>query len=49
MRLAETLKAPIVRIARADVPTPFAASLEAALTPDADNVVGAIKSLMDYR
>jgi pyruvate/2-oxoglutarate/acetoin dehydrogenase E1 component len=41
-----SLKAPIVRIARADVPTPFSAPLEAELSPDADKVVAAVKRLL---
>jgi acetoin:2,6-dichlorophenolindophenol oxidoreductase subunit beta len=40
------LKAPIVRIARADVPTPYSAPLEAAITPDAARVVVAIRQLV---
>src|SRR5262245_3255008 len=42
-----SLKAPIVRIARADVPTPYSAPLEAAITPDAGKVVAAIRGLME--
>jgi acetoin:2,6-dichlorophenolindophenol oxidoreductase subunit beta len=41
-----TLKAPIMRIARADVPTPFSAVLEAEITPDAPKVVTAIRRLV---
>jgi pyruvate/2-oxoglutarate/acetoin dehydrogenase E1 component len=41
-----TLKAPIVRIARADVPTPYSAALEAEITPDPAKVVGAIRRLV---
>jgi pyruvate dehydrogenase E1 component beta subunit len=41
-----SLKAPIVRIARADVPTPYSAPLEAAITPDAGKVVAAVRQLM---
>jgi pyruvate dehydrogenase E1 component beta subunit len=40
------LKAPIVRIARADVPTPYSAPLEAAITPDSGKVVAAVRKLM---
>ena len=42
-----SLKAPIVRIARADVPTPYSAPLEAALTPDAGKIVAAVKTLLE--
>lgn len=41
-----SLKAPIMRVARAAVPTPYSAPLEAALTPDAGKVVAAIKTLL---
>jgi pyruvate dehydrogenase E1 component beta subunit len=42
----DLLKAPILRIARADVPMPYSAPLEAELTPDKDKVVTAIKQLI---
>ncbi len=42
-----SLKAPIVRIARADVPMPYSAPLEAAVTPDATKVVAAIRQLLE--
>ncbi|MGB8487501.1 MAG: transketolase C-terminal domain-containing protein, partial [Xanthobacteraceae bacterium] len=41
----QSLKAPIVRIARADEPTPYSAALEAEITPDQAKVVGAIRRL----
>jgi len=40
------LAAPPVRVAGADVPMPYAASLEAAALPDPERVVGAAKSLL---
>lgn len=41
-----SLKAPPRRVARADVPTPYSPVLEAALTPDADKVVAAVKRVL---
>jgi pyruvate dehydrogenase E1 component beta subunit len=41
-----TLKAPPVRVARADVPTPFSAPLEAAVTPDRDKVITAVRRVL---
>jgi pyruvate dehydrogenase E1 component beta subunit len=41
-----TLKAPPVRVARADVPTPFSAPLEAAVTPDRDKVIKAVRRVL---
>lgn len=41
-----TLKAAPVRITRADVPMPYSAPLEAALTPDAAKVVSAVQALL---
>lgn len=40
------LKAPIMRVARADTPVPFAPSLEAKVTPDADDIVNAVLALL---
>jgi pyruvate/2-oxoglutarate/acetoin dehydrogenase E1 component len=42
-----SLKAPPVRVARADVPTPFSAPLEAAITPDRDKVVAAVRRVLE--
>lgn len=41
-----TLKAPIIRVARADVPVPFSPPLEAALVPDADAIVKAVRRVL---
>lgn len=41
-----SLKAPIARVARPDVPVPFSAPLEAYITPTADKVIGAIRRIM---
>lgn len=41
-----SLKAPPVRVCRADVPTPFSAALEAAITPDVEKIVAAVKQVM---
>lgn len=38
-----SLKAPIRRVARPDVPTPFSAPLEARITPDAERVADAVR------
>jgi pyruvate dehydrogenase E1 component beta subunit len=38
-----SLKGPPIRVARADVPTPFSAPLEAAVTPDRDRVIAAVR------
>jgi pyruvate dehydrogenase E1 component beta subunit len=41
-----SLKAPIVRVTRPDVPVPFSPPLEQALTPNAGDVVAAVRKLM---
>jgi pyruvate dehydrogenase E1 component beta subunit len=41
-----SLKAPPLRVARADVPTPFSAALEAAVTPDRDKVIAAVRRVL---
>jgi pyruvate dehydrogenase E1 component beta subunit len=40
------LKAPPRRVARADAPTPFSPPLEAALAPDADKVIAAVRATL---
>lgn len=40
------LKAPIVRVARPDVPVPFSPALEDAITPKAGDVVAAVRKIM---
>ena len=40
------LKSAPVRVARADVPTAFSAPLEAAITPDRDKVIAAVKCVL---
>jgi len=42
------LRAPIVRVARPDVPMPFSPPLEAALTPSAEHVVAAVHRVMRH-
>jgi pyruvate dehydrogenase E1 component beta subunit len=37
------LRAPIVRVTRPDVPTPFSKPLEDAITPTADKVAAAVR------
>jgi pyruvate/2-oxoglutarate/acetoin dehydrogenase E1 component len=41
-----SLKAPIVRVARADTPVPFSAPLEAAVTPDPAKIADAVRRVM---
>lgn len=42
------LRAPIVRVARPDVPMPFSPPLEAALTPSVEHVVAAVHTVMRH-
>jgi 2-oxoisovalerate dehydrogenase E1 component beta subunit len=44
----EYLDAPIIRVASADSPVPFAPPLEAAFLPSVDKVVAAAKRLVEY-
>jgi 2-oxoisovalerate dehydrogenase E1 component beta subunit len=44
----EYLDAPVMRLASADTPVPYAASLEAAFLPNAEKVVAAVKRLVQY-
>ena len=44
----EYLDAPVVRVASADTPAPYAPSLEAAFLPNVDKVVAAAKRLVEY-
>ena len=41
------LDAPIIRIAGADVPMPYAKTLEAGATPQAEDVVKAVKKVLN--
>lgn len=43
------LRAPIVRVTRPDVPTPFSKQLEDAITPTPDKVIAAIRQVLAYR
>jgi pyruvate/2-oxoglutarate/acetoin dehydrogenase E1 component len=45
-RAFHDLKAPIARVTRADVPVPYSPALEQALTPDADDIVTAIRGVL---
>ena len=42
----DALKAPVLRVARADAPTPFSAPLEAAVTPDRDTIMRAVRRVL---
>jgi pyruvate dehydrogenase E1 component beta subunit len=42
----DALQAPVLRVARADVPTPFSAPLEAAVTPDRDAIIRAVRRVL---
>jgi len=44
----EYLDAPIVRVASADAPVPYSPPLEAAFLPNAEKVVAAARTLVDY-
>ena len=44
----DSLRAPIVRVARPDVPMPFSPSLEAELTPAPKHVVAAVRRVMQF-
>jgi pyruvate dehydrogenase E1 component beta subunit len=45
---AESLLAPVVRVASADVPVPFAPALEDAYRPDVSRIVNAVRALIQY-
>jgi pyruvate dehydrogenase E1 component beta subunit len=45
-RAFDALKAPIVRVTKPDVPTPYSVHLEEALTPTAAKVVAAVRGLL---
>jgi pyruvate/2-oxoglutarate/acetoin dehydrogenase E1 component len=47
-RCADTLIAPVLRVASADVPVPFAPVLENAYRPDAARVVAGVKDIMKW-
>jgi pyruvate dehydrogenase E1 component beta subunit len=42
----EFLRAPIIRVAKPDVPTPFSKPLEDAITPTADKVIAAVRRVL---
>jgi acetoin:2,6-dichlorophenolindophenol oxidoreductase subunit beta len=42
----KSLRAPIIRVARANVPTPFSQPLEQAITPTSDKICGAVRQIM---
>ena len=44
----EYLDAPVMRVASADAPVPYAPPLEAAFLPNVDKVVAAAKKLVEY-
>jgi 2-oxoisovalerate dehydrogenase E1 component beta subunit len=44
----EYLDAPVMRVASADTPVPYAPALEAAFLPNAERVVAAVKRLVQY-
>ena len=44
---SELLKAPIARVTRAQVPVPYSAPLEAAVTPDAARIGAAVRRVLD--
>ena len=39
----KSLRAPIMRVARPDIPTPFSQPLELAITPSADKICDAVR------
>jgi pyruvate dehydrogenase E1 component beta subunit len=43
----ELLKAPVARVTRAQVPVPYSAPLEAAVTPDAARISAAVRRVLD--
>jgi pyruvate dehydrogenase E1 component beta subunit len=43
-RAFQSLQAPIARVTRAQVPVPYSAPLEAAITPDADKIIAAVRA-----
>ncbi len=44
----KSLRAPIIRVARPNVPTPFSRPLEEAITPTAEKVCAAVRRVMKY-
>lgn len=44
----DLLKAPILRVARPDVPTPYSPPLEAEITPDATRICDAVRSVVRH-
>ena len=47
-RFADSLLAPVVRVASADVPVPFAPVLENAYRPDPERICRAVRSVVEY-
>lgn len=45
----KSLRAPIVRVARPDIPTPFSKPLEDAITPDADRICSAVRQVAAWK
>src|SRR5215467_9859263 len=43
----DLLRAPIVRVTRSQVPVPYSAVLEAAITPDADKIAAAVRKVTE--
>ena len=43
------LKAPILRVARPDVPTPFSLPLEQFITPTADKIAAAVRRVLRWK
>jgi acetoin:2,6-dichlorophenolindophenol oxidoreductase subunit beta len=48
-RCFDALRAPIVRITRPDVPSPFAPTLEAAVIPGAAQIEGGVRRVLEFR
>jgi pyruvate dehydrogenase E1 component beta subunit len=44
----KSLRAPIMRVARPNIPTPFSQPLELAITPSADKVCNAVRQVMAW-
>ena len=46
---SEYLRSPVVRVTRPDIPVPFSKPLEDAITPTAEEVIAAVRRVMDPR
>lgn len=44
----KSLRAPILRVTRPDIPTPFSKPLEEAVTPTADRISAAVRKVLDW-